>query len=49
MHVKYVSDLLEKTGGNDTRAAELSGLGRTSLQKIMKRLGIRPDQYRVSS
>lgn len=36
----YVSNLLKKTGGNVTRAAELSGLGRASLQKIMRRLGI---------
>ena len=42
----YVEDLLKKTGGNVTRSAELSGLGRPSLQKIMRRLGIRADQYR---
>ncbi|MCU0588047.1 MAG: sigma-54 dependent transcriptional regulator [Syntrophobacteraceae bacterium] len=36
--LKYVSDLLEKTGGNVTRAAELSGLSRVALQKIMRRL-----------
>ncbi len=43
---KYVSELLEKTGGNVTKAAELSGLGRTSLQKIMRRLGIKSEHYR---
>jgi DNA-binding NtrC family response regulator len=42
----YVVDLLEKTGGNVTKSAELSGLGRASLQKIMRRLGIRSDGYR---
>jgi DNA-binding NtrC family response regulator len=42
----YVQDLLEKTGGNVTRAAELSGLGRASLQKIMRRLGIRSEDYK---
>jgi DNA-binding NtrC family response regulator len=42
----YVSDLLEKTSGNVSRSAELSGLGRASLQKIMRRLGIKPDSYR---
>ena len=43
---EYVTDLLAKTGGNVTRAAELSGLGRASLQKIMRRLDIRSDGYR---
>lgn len=42
----YVADLLEKTGGNVSRSAELSGLGRASLQKIMRRLGIKADNYR---
>ena len=42
----YVSGLLKKTGGNVTRAAELSGLGRASLQKIMRRLGIKSDRYK---
>jgi DNA-binding NtrC family response regulator len=36
--LKYVSDLLEKTNGNVTRAAELSGLSRVAVQKIMRRL-----------
>jgi len=42
----YVSNLLEKTNGNVSRSAELSGLGRASLQKIMRRLGIKSDSYR---
>jgi len=37
----YIKNLLAKTGGNITKAAELSGLGRASLWKIMNRLGIR--------
>lgn len=40
--LQYVSDLLEKTNGNITRAAELSGLRRTALQKIMRRIDIKP-------
>jgi DNA-binding NtrC family response regulator len=35
---RYVADLLKKTQGNITRAAELSGLSRVALQKIMRRL-----------
>lgn len=42
----YVANLLEKTNGNVSRAAELSGLGRASLQKIMRRMGIKSDSYR---
>jgi DNA-binding NtrC family response regulator len=41
--LQYVSDLLEKTNGNITRAAELSGLRRTALQKIMRRIDIKPE------
>ena len=36
--LKYVSELLDCTGGNVTKAAELSGLRRSALQKIMRRL-----------
>jgi DNA-binding NtrC family response regulator len=43
----YITRLLEKTGGNVTRAAELSGLTRAALQKIMRRSSINPDAYRV--
>jgi DNA-binding NtrC family response regulator len=42
----YIARLLEKTGGNVTRAAELSGLTRAALQKIMRRSEIRSDHYR---
>jgi transcriptional regulator with GAF, ATPase, and Fis domain len=37
----YVRALLEQTGGNVTRAAELAGVGRRFLQRAMVRLGIR--------
>ena len=42
----YITRLLEKTGGNVTRAAEFSGLTRAALQKIMRRQEIRSDHYR---
>jgi DNA-binding NtrC family response regulator len=42
----YVSNLLARTNGNVSRAAEFSGLGRASLQKIMRRLGIKSDSFR---
>jgi transcriptional regulator with GAF, ATPase, and Fis domain len=37
---ELVRAALERTNGNQTRAAELLGLSRFGLQKMMKRLGI---------
>ena len=36
----YVADLLDKTGGNISQGAVLSGIGRPSLHRIIRRLGI---------
>jgi DNA-binding NtrC family response regulator len=36
-----VRALLAKTGGNVTRAAELAGINRRSLQRLIASLGIR--------
>lgn len=44
--LKYVSELLENTGGNVTRAAELSGLSRAAIQKIMRRLDMKAESFR---
>jgi len=44
--VAYVTDLLRKTRGNVSQAAALSGLGRASLQKILRRLDIKPEAFR---
>jgi transcriptional regulator with GAF, ATPase, and Fis domain len=37
----YVRALLDKTGGNVTRAAELAGVNRRSLQRLIASLGLR--------
>ncbi len=37
----YVEHLLRETGGNVTAAAKRAGMGRSSLQQLMQRLGIR--------
>ncbi|HEX6240432.1 MAG TPA: sigma-54 dependent transcriptional regulator, partial [Polyangiales bacterium] len=37
----YVRSMLKKTGGNLTRAAELSGVNRRFLQRLVARLGLR--------
>lgn len=42
LETELVLSALEKTGGNQTRAAELLGLSRFGLQKMMKRLEITP-------
>ncbi len=43
---KYVSRLLAANDGNVTRAAEISGLTRTALQKILRRSTIRASSFR---
>ena len=42
----YVTRLLERTGGNVSLAAQQSRIKRQSLQKILKRYGIDPAQFR---
>ena len=42
LETELVTTALDKTGGNQTRAAELLGLSRFGLQKMMKRLEIAP-------
>jgi DNA-binding NtrC family response regulator len=37
----YLRAMLQKTGGNVTRAAELSGVSRRFLQRLAARLGIK--------
>ncbi len=43
---KYVSNLLNKTHGNVTLAAEISGIKRQSLQKIIKKYNIPVEKFR---
>jgi transcriptional regulator of acetoin/glycerol metabolism len=47
--IDYVLRLLKKTGGNVSQSAEISGLTRTALQKIMRRRNINADEYRSRS
>ncbi len=42
LEIQLVREALDRTGGNQTRAAELLGLSRYGLQKMMKRLEIAP-------
>ena len=42
LEAQLVKDALERTKGNQTRAAEALGISRFGLQKMMRRLGIRP-------
>ncbi len=43
---RYLERLMVATSGNVTRAAEVSGLTRSALQKIMRRLGIHSRDFR---
>ena len=47
--IKYVMKLLQETRGNVSQAAELSGLTRTALQKIMRRRNITAADYRLKA
>ncbi|HEX7667390.1 MAG TPA: helix-turn-helix domain-containing protein, partial [Polyangiaceae bacterium] len=40
LETDLLRDALEKTGGNQTKAAQLLGLSRFGLQKMMKRLAV---------
>ncbi len=37
----YLSNLMERTGGNQSEAARLSGLERTYIGRLIGRLGLR--------
>ena len=43
---EYFSALLEETGGNVTRAAERAGMERESLHRLMKRHGVRSEDFK---
>jgi len=43
---RYCSNRLHETGGNVSRAAELSGVLRQSFQRKLKELGLNPDDFK---
>lgn len=43
--IRYISGRLTETGGNVTRAAELSGMNRQGLQRKMRELGLRSQDF----
>ncbi len=47
--IKYLLRLLSETGGNVSQAAEISGLTRAALQKIMRRRNINAEEYRIKN
>ncbi len=44
---EYLRRLLKETEGNVSKGAELSGLSRTALQKILRKYEISADEYRT--
>ena len=46
--LKYIYNLLEHTGGNVTLSAQISGIKRQSLQKVIKRYGIPTEKFRTT-
>lgn len=45
-HRQYIQSLLRKTGGNMTKAAEIAGIQRQYLYRLLKEAGIEPGEYR---
>jgi len=45
-NIRYISSLLKRADGNVTKAAQMCGLERQSLQQIMKKTGITSDEFR---
>ncbi len=45
-HTEYIGNALSETNGNVTQAAKLCGLERQALQQLLRRYGIRPEDYR---
>jgi DNA-binding NtrC family response regulator len=43
---EYIQRLLRETGGNVSKGAEISGLSRTALQKIIRKFGINAADFR---
>lgn len=48
-HSEYLQKLLQITRGNVSQAAQICGLERQGLQQIMRRYGIRAEEYRSGS
>ena len=46
---RYLQKALEKSGGNVTQAARLSGMERQSFQQVMRKYGIRSETFRKSA
>jgi DNA-binding NtrC family response regulator len=47
-NAEYIGGLLADTHGNVSHAAQLCGLERQALQQVMRRYGIRADDYRLA-
>jgi DNA-binding NtrC family response regulator len=48
-NVNYIKGLLREYGGNVSLAARIAGLERQSLQHLMRRYGIHPEEFRKSA
>ncbi|MDA0333743.1 MAG: sigma-54-dependent Fis family transcriptional regulator, partial [bacterium] len=44
---QYMEGLLRRCDGNVTRAAEASGIHRSTLQRLMRRIGLRSEDFRT--
>ena len=46
--VRYVEDLLARTGGNVAAAARLAAISRPNFHKKLKTLGVDPQRYKAA-
>jgi DNA-binding NtrC family response regulator len=46
--VRYVEDLLARTGGNVAAAARLAGISRPNFHKKLKSLGVDPQRFKIA-
>ncbi len=46
-HARYIRYLLERTGGNISRAAEAAGIQRQYLHRLMKETGVGADEFKA--
>jgi DNA-binding NtrC family response regulator len=45
-HNQYIMALLRESGGNISRAAEIAGIQRQYLHRLMKEVGIEAEQFK---
>ena len=48
-HQRYIMSLLRESGGNISKAADMAGIQRQYLHRLMKEAGIEAEQFKMKS